>query len=133
MILSSGCGLIYLANNHAKTVVPVNTTSPDGANRAVLVHRLPPPYSSELEKVFLIVAPSNETVGKAMKEKDRSKYLVFYADGTARMDVFWQDDATLIVSCMSCNFRSSDVHKQLNAFGAVKIVYRGFPEPPSVP
>lgn len=132
MVLSSGCGLVYLANNRAKTVIGGDAASPDGATRALLVHRLPAPFSSDPEKVFLIVAPSSETVAKAMKERDRSKYLVFYADGTVRIDIFWQDDATLVVSRISGGVRSLNVHKQMDTFGPVKIVYRGFLEAPAV-
>ena len=84
-------------------------------------------------RVYLIVAPSNESVAKAMKEPYPSKYLKLLVQGTAQMDLTWQDNSTLIVSCGSCNMRPDQAHRLSSGDEAIHIVYRGFPEPPRNP
>lgn len=49
------------------------------------------------------------------------------ASAPASIGLYWQDNNTLIVTCVLSKLRPRDMQKRLDHLGSINVVYKGFP------
>lgn len=106
--------------------------SPDGVIDALVVEQYQNNAIHPYEE-FVLVAPSDTDVHKAMKDKNRAKYLVMWVSGPANIAIQWRERETLLVSCKACNLTTRELHMQVYQVGSTNVVYEGFPTVPRNP
>jgi hypothetical protein len=127
------CILFALGNLVGCKPAPTTNTvvaqaqSPNGKWTAVLVDRF---YKAALisDEFFLIVIPESQNPTEAMNARRIGNSSPFVATSANKVQLRWQDDATLLVICDSCGLEAIDIEKRLNNVGSIKIIYQGVPD-----
>jgi hypothetical protein len=88
-------------------------------------------YAAGPYEELVLVAPTGTNASKALKEKDRLKYLAMTVNGSPEIAIQWQNSATLLVSCHLCKLHTQEVIWQANRLESINIVYEGFPAQPA--
>lgn len=116
-----GCGTAAMTN----TVVG-HADNPDGQFSALLVERY---YRSALnaDEFFLVLVRKGQNPNEAINNKDIGNSSALVATNARQVMLKWEDSGTLLVICDSCGIKAIDVSKELDHYGAIKIVYQGFP------
>jgi len=121
LIALMGCKAAPTTN----TVV-AQAQSPDGKSSTLLVDRH---YDAArvADEFFLIVIPGSQSADEAMAAKHIGDSAALVATWAGKVQLRWQSNDLLLVSCDSCGLEATNIAKKLDQVGPTKIVYQGFP------
>jgi hypothetical protein len=116
-----GCEAAPMTN----TVV-AQAQSPDGQSSALLVDRH---YEAARlpDEFFLIVIPVSRSADAAIGAKDIGDSAALVATWASKVQVSWQRNDVLFVTCEACGLEAINIAKKLYNVGWTKIIYQGFP------
>lgn len=106
--------------------VVTQALSPDGKSSALLVDRH---YQAARmsDEFFLIVISGSQSADEAIAARHIGDSAALVATWAGKVQLHWQSDDALLVTCDSCGLEAINISKKLDHVGSSKIVYHGFP------